>query len=70
MSFALYLDEHVPAAIAEGLRQRGVDVLTVQEDERTSLSDPKLLDRAKKLGRVVFTSDTDFLKEASRRQQE
>jgi Domain of unknown function (DUF5615) len=36
------LDEHVPKAIAEGLRRRGVDIVTVQErglqaaeDERT-----------------------------------
>ena len=26
-----YLDEHVPTAVASGLRRRGVDVLTVQE---------------------------------------
>lgn len=24
-----YLDEHIPAAVAEGLRRRGVDSLTV-----------------------------------------
>ncbi|MDO9117903.1 MAG: DUF5615 family PIN-like protein [Nitrospira sp.] len=26
-----YLDEHVPKAVAEGLRRRGVEVITVQE---------------------------------------
>ena len=26
-----YMDEHVPKAVTEGLRGRGVDVITVQE---------------------------------------
>ena len=42
----LYMDEHVPSAITEGLRWRGVDVLTAQEDGRTGEDDPELLDRA------------------------
>ena len=33
----LYLDVHVPAAIAAELRRRGVDVLTAQEDSTTEL---------------------------------
>ena len=48
MSLALYLDEHIPLAITDGLRRRGVDVLTVQEDEQTGVSDLDLLDRATK----------------------
>jgi hypothetical protein len=32
VSLAVYMDEHVHSAITEGLRNRGVDVLTVQED--------------------------------------
>lgn len=32
MSVAFYMDEHVPRAISVGLRLRGVDVLTAQED--------------------------------------
>jgi len=61
------MDEHVASAITRGLRQRGVDILTVQDDQREGEDDPELLDRATKLGRVLFTRDTDFLKEASRR---
>ena len=68
MSLRLYMDEHVPKAVSEGLRQRGVDVLLVQDDGRTGIDDPSLLDRATELKRVLFTRDTDFLKEASRRQ--
>lgn len=68
MSLALYMDENVHGAITTELRLRGVDVLTVQEDDRTGLPDPLVLDRAMALGRVVFTQDSDFLIEANRRQ--
>ncbi len=33
MAQALYMDVHVPSAVTEGLRRRGVDVLTSQETE-------------------------------------
>ena len=32
MPVALYMDQHIPRAITFGLRARGVDVLTTQED--------------------------------------
>lgn len=48
------------AAVADGLRLRGVDVLTAQEDETTELQDPQLLNRATQLGRVFFTQDKGF----------
>ncbi|ASC69920.1 hypothetical protein XM38_008500 [Halomicronema hongdechloris C2206] len=70
MTIALYMDEHVPLAITEGLRRRGVDILTVQEDDRRGYPDPALLDRALELGRVLFSQDEDFPIEASRRQAE
>lgn len=60
----------VPRAITLGLRQRGVDVLTVQEDGRASLPDPQVLNRASELGRVLFSQDDDLLVEARRRQAE
>ena len=69
MSVGLYLDVHVPAAIARGLLLRGVDVLTAQLDETTQLEDPELLDRATQLGRVLFSQDDDLLAEAARRQR-
>ena len=34
MSVAIYMDEHVHRAITAGLRLRGVDVVTAQEDGR------------------------------------
>jgi predicted nuclease of predicted toxin-antitoxin system len=69
MAQRLYRDEHVPSAITEGLQLRGLDVLTAQEDGRRGASDPVLLDRATELGRLFFTFDADFLKEAALRQR-
>lgn len=69
MSLKLYMDEHVPTAITEGLRRRGVDVLTVQHDGRLGIKDPELLDRATETQRVLFTRDTDFLKESANRRR-
>jgi predicted nuclease of predicted toxin-antitoxin system len=63
------MDEQVPSAITDGLRQRGVDVLTVQEDGGRGATDPVVLDRATELGRVLFTRDDDFLREATGRQR-
>jgi hypothetical protein len=65
MSVALYMDMHVPRAITDGLRLRGVDILTAQGDETRRFSDPALLDRAMVLQRVLFTRDADLLREAS-----
>ena len=64
------MDEHIHKGITDGLRQRGVDVLTVQEDGRTGTPDPLVLDRATELQRIIFTQDQDFLAEANRRQVE
>jgi hypothetical protein len=61
MNVRFYFDEQVPRAIKKGLRQRGVDVLTAQEDGRTSEDDSMLLDRAGDLLRLIFTMDDDFL---------
>ena len=61
------MDENVPFPITAGLRGRGVDVLTAQEDGRRQTPDPVLLDRAGDLGRIMFTMDDDLLAEATRR---
>jgi predicted nuclease of predicted toxin-antitoxin system len=61
------MDEHVHRAITAGLRFRGVDVLTAQEDGRRNIPDEVLLDRATELQRVLFSEDEDFLVEATRR---
>ena len=68
MTLALYMDEHIHLAITLELRRRGVDVLTVQEDNRQGTADVDLLDRAIELQRVMFSQDQDFLIEANLRQ--
>jgi len=67
MPVSLYMDVHIPKAMTAGLRLRGVDVVTAQEDAAATLSDTELLDRVNGLGRVLFTFDGDFLIEADRR---
>lgn len=65
----LYMDEHVPRSITIGLRLRGIDVLTVQEDNLSGKSDSELLDRAVYLKRAMFSHDDDLLAEAKKRQR-
>lgn len=65
----LYMDVHVPRLITEGLRWRGIDVLTAQEDEATEFDDPDLLRRTTELDRVLLTQDQDFLQIAAELQE-
>ena len=55
------MDHHVHAAITEGLRRRGVDAITAQEDGAARFDDNRLLQRATQLGRVLFSQDRDLL---------
>lgn len=50
------MDHHVPRAITNGLRLRGVDVITAAEDGAGELGDPVLLKRATELERGVVYS--------------
>jgi predicted nuclease of predicted toxin-antitoxin system len=61
MSVGLYLDVHVPLAITRGLRRRGVEVITAQEDGAARLPDPELLDRASARGLMLFSQDEDLV---------
>ena len=60
MAVTLYMDVHVPQAVTEQLRRRGVDVLTAIEDEAATFPDDELLERAGTLDRVLFTQDIRF----------
>jgi len=55
-------DEHVPHAVAEALRRRGIDVLTAGEAGLRSTPDAELLARSYEAGRVLVTHDSDFLR--------
>ena len=59
---SFYMDEHVETAVVKGLRQRGVDVLTVVEADMLGASDKEHLALAYDQRHVFFTHDTDFLR--------
>lgn len=63
------MDVHVRRPVTTGLRMRGVEVLTAQEDGTAQWNDDELLDRAMEVGRVLFTQDDDLLQEATMRQR-
>lgn len=67
MTLRLYMDVHVPRSVSDALRQRGVDVLTAQDDGAATMTDPELLARASSLQRVLVSQDTDLIVEARRR---
>jgi uncharacterized protein with PIN domain len=69
MAIRLYMDHNVPRAITNGLRLKGIDLITAYEDGSSQLDDSELLDRATELERVLFTRDYNLLQEATKRQR-
>jgi len=69
MAIRLYMDHNVPRAITNGLKLKGVDLITAYEDGSSQLDDSELLDRASELKRVLFTRDYNLLQEATKRQR-
>ena len=61
MEIRYHLDEHVDRAVAEGLRQRGVDVTTTVEAGLAGASDENQLAFAAAHGRVFVTRDRHLL---------
>lgn len=62
MALKFYMDVHVKSAVTNGLRQRGVDVLTAQEAGMRLAEDDEHIEFALAQGRVIFTNDADFLR--------
>jgi len=60
LAIALYMDVHIPQAITDQLRRRGVDILTAVDDEAYELPDDQLLLRVSQLNGVLFTQDIRF----------
>ena len=56
-----FADQHLPRPVVDGLRRRGIDVLTAQEAGRCGVPDPDQLAFATAQGRVLVTFDPDFL---------
>jgi len=57
-----HLDEHVDAAVADGLRRRGIDVTTTSGACLLGATDDAHVAFANEQGRVIFTNDDDFLR--------
>lgn len=57
----LYLDENLSPRIADQLRRRSVDVVTVHDLGKAGDTDENHLERATRLQRVLVTADVDFL---------
>lgn len=57
-----FTDEHVASAVIQGLRQRGVEVLSIPEADMLGETDENILAKATAEGFVVFTQDDDFLR--------
>ena len=55
-------DEHVPSAVAKGLRARGVEATTAAEAGVLGTADAWLLTYAREQGNVLITYDVDFLR--------
>jgi len=63
-----YTDEHVSRAVIRGLRQRGVNVLSVPDASMMGATDDEHLAFALTASRVIFTQDADFLRLAAQGQ--
>lgn len=60
-SIRLYMDENLSPEIANQLRLRGIDAVSVRDLNLRGDSDENHLARALEMGRVLVTSDADFL---------
>lgn len=61
----LYLDENLSPKIAEQLRYRGIDAVSVRDLDVLGDEDINHLSRATQQGRVLATADVDFLRIAA-----
>jgi hypothetical protein len=61
MEIRYHLDEHMPHAVAEGLRRLGVDATTSSDGDLLGASDSGQMAFAAAEGRVLVTRDRDHL---------
>ena len=58
---AIQCDEHVKSSIINGLKSRGIEAYSVEENNLKGFSDTKLLQYCIKTNRILLTNDEDFL---------
>ena len=57
----IYTDGNVDVRVAEGLRRRGIEAVSVYHEGKTGVSDQAQLAHAGALGAVIFTHDSDLI---------
>ena len=62
MPVTFHLDEYIPPALANALRNRGIDVTTTADAGLMGTEDREHLAFAVNAARVVVTQDVDFLR--------
>ena len=55
------LDEHMPAAILQGLRRQGIDATSIDELRLKGTKDPQIVSIALAERRIIVTRDSDFV---------
>src|SRR5689334_11674768 len=65
MALRFFFDECADEDVARALHALGLDVVTITGLGRKGLSDPEQLDYARQEGRVIYTTDDDFLRLAA-----
>ena len=60
LDFPLLADENIHPDVIAFLREAGLDVESVSEQEKFGFPDTKVLDQATESNRVVLTHDSDF----------
>lgn len=60
-----HLDEHIPHAVAVGLRRLGIDVTTTTDAGLLGTDDTQHIQHALTQHRVIFAEDADYLALAS-----
>ena len=58
--FPFFTDENIQKEVLDFLRQSGLDVKDVKEENLIGMDDQYLLELAKKEGRIFITHDSDF----------
>lgn len=56
----LLVDNCIGRAVVHFLRSKGIDVVSVCEEEWERLKDSEILEKANALGRLILTQDSDF----------
>ena len=62
MRLRFHFDEHIPTALADALRHRGIDVTTTSDAGLLGAKDRDHLAFVTNEGRVLVTQDADFLR--------